>query len=392
MKKIFGILIVFAISVAINTNYVFAQAGKGNNCSDFDITMSNISGGPFNEGESNTINFTTRGVANNESYTFIFLGNTNNPPDKRIEITKSATNGIISFSTNDNRIFQAGNWTIKLKGKGIVNPPTGECSLERGYKVVGPRCTGLSISQISRDDSSAAGLCFYDPNGGCLDIEHNVYVKASVINSDGRPYTGTIKYELSPEGGSRTGSATNGIVTKNFGKLRNNYYSAVVKQGNAVLCSMNFEISLSCNEKEDSCQEIEFNGAISLDPDEFSLCKQIPEEQVKQRNDCLACTGGTEDNEGNEGVWTAIGCIKRDPQAIIETLVTVGLSIGGGFALITFLAAGFIYSTSQGSPEKVKNAKEMMTASVVGILFIIFSVTILQFIGWSILKIPGFGG
>ena len=129
-----------------------------------------------------------------------------------------------------------------------------------------------------------------------------------------------------------------------------------------------------------------------MGPDEFSLCKQIPEEQVEQRSACLACTEGTDDYEGNAGVWTAIGCIKRDPQAIIEKLVTVGLGIGGGFALLMFLTAGFIYSTSQGSSEKVKNAKEMVTASIVGIVFVIFSVTILQFIGWSILKIPGFGG
>jgi len=33
----------------------------------------------------------------------------------------------------------------------------------------------------------------------------------------------------------------------------------------------------------------------------------------------------------------------------------------------------------------------MITEAVVGVLFILFSVTILQFIGADVLKIPGFG-
>ena len=39
----------------------------------------------------------------------------------------------------------------------------------------------------------------------------------------------------------------------------------------------------------------------------------------------------------------------------------------------------------------IKEAKEMITSAIVGSLFIIFSITILQFIGVSILHIPGFG-
>ncbi len=65
--------------------------------------------------------------------------------------------------------------------------------------------------------------------------------------------------------------------------------------------------------------------------------------------------------------------------------------MSGGVALLTFLAAGFIFSTSQGDPKAYGKAKEMMTAAIVGILFVIFSITILQFIGYEILKIPGFG-
>ena len=65
--------------------------------------------------------------------------------------------------------------------------------------------------------------------------------------------------------------------------------------------------------------------------------------------------------------------------------------MGGGVALIMTLAGGFILSTSQGDPQKANQAKEMITNSVIGLLFVIFSVIILQFIGVTILQIPGFG-
>lgn len=138
-------------------------------------------------------------------------------------------------------------------------------------------------------------------------------------------------------------------------------------------------------------------GATTVGKDSFSLCKQISEDQVDARglslrDQCLECTGGSLEDEKDGGVWTAIGCIQRDPTSIIERLIRVGLGLSGGVALITFLAAGFIFSTSQGDPKEYGKAKEMMTASIVGLIFIIFSITILQFIGYSILKIPGFGG
>ena len=80
------------------------------------------------------------------------------------------------------------------------------------------------------------------------------------------------------------------------------------------------------------------------------------------------------------------------PEQIAGELIRLGLSIGGGIGLLMILGAGFIFSTSQGDPKRVGDAKDLMTAAVTGLLFIIFSVTILQFIGFSVLQIPGFGG
>ena len=55
------------------------------------------------------------------------------------------------------------------------------------------------------------------------------------------------------------------------------------------------------------------------------------------------------------------------------------------------LVGAFMLSVSQGDPNKTKEAKEIITSAIIGLLFVIFSVTILQFVGVEILHIPGFG-
>jgi hypothetical protein len=55
------------------------------------------------------------------------------------------------------------------------------------------------------------------------------------------------------------------------------------------------------------------------------------------------------------------------------------------------LYAGLLLSTSQGDPKRVDEAKAAITSAVAGAFFLIFSVTILRFIGTTLLQIPGFG-
>lgn len=83
--------------------------------------------------------------------------------------------------------------------------------------------------------------------------------------------------------------------------------------------------------------------------------------------------------------------IPTDPLGFVKTLFGIVLSLSGGIALLLIITSGYQLMTSQGNPEKVQAAKETITSAIAGLLFIIFSLAILQIIGVDILRIPGFG-
>lgn len=121
----------------------------------------------------------------------------------------------------------------------------------------------------------------------------------------------------------------------------------------------------------------------------FELCNQIIDDGMKQQ--CQNCMSGSTSTSKQPGVWTAIGCIGRDPESITQRLIQLGIGMGGGLCLITCLVGGFLLTTSEGNPKKVEEAREMITGAIIGLLFVLFSVIALQFIGVTIFHIPGFG-
>lgn len=88
---------------------------------------------------------------------------------------------------------------------------------------------------------------------------------------------------------------------------------------------------------------------------------------------------------------TALGIIPTQPTAFIAQILVIILSFAGGIAILLIINAGYHIMMSGGNPEKLQEAREGLTSALVGLLFIIFSVAILQFIAYSVLHIPGFG-
>lgn len=90
-------------------------------------------------------------------------------------------------------------------------------------------------------------------------------------------------------------------------------------------------------------------------------------------------------------ISTAIGCVPvlGGQQDFVNFILSWAIGIGGGIAFLLIVYAGFMIMTSSGNPERLKAGQELLTAAISGLILLIFSVFILNFIGVKILKIPG---
>lgn len=104
-----------------------------------------------------------------------------------------------------------------------------------------------------------------------------------------------------------------------------------------------------------------------------------------------ACTSGGGISCGADGIATAIGCIHTQPTALVKDLLKFLIGIAGGIAFLLMVLGAFEMITSAGNPESLQAGKDRFTQAIIGLLFVVFSVLLLQLIGLDILGIPGFG-
>lgn len=86
-------------------------------------------------------------------------------------------------------------------------------------------------------------------------------------------------------------------------------------------------------------------------------------------------------------VDTALGCIPTEPAELVKWVLGWSIAIGGGLAVLLSLWGGVTIILAGGNPEKINEGKEVITSAISGILFILFSVFLLRFIGVDILGI-----
>lgn len=277
-----------------------------------------------------------------------------------------------------------------------VNSLGGNCTL-KVYQLRGPGCTGST-------PTGSCQQCYSGGSAGCSAKDVTTKVEVAGLTNANQPYSGNVTLFISGQNGGSASSASQ-TISNGSGALDvtffdpDNYTIQAKGIGNNGAsydfpnCATTVTISDTCNDTDPaSCETTPVTAEPGQDLTAYMLCDQIDRDQFDQQYQaCVDCVGGAKP-EDQEGVWTAIGCIKREPAQIAQALIKLGLMMGGGVALLMMLVAGFILSVSQGDPKRIEDARDMVTASFMGLIFIIFSVTILQFIGFSILRIPGFGG
>lgn len=98
--------------------------------------------------------------------------------------------------------------------------------------------------------------------------------------------------------------------------------------------------------------------------------------------------------------FTMLGCItsgtgvgfKEGAPSFVQAMLNVIFTLSGGLAFLYLMYGGFIILTSQADPERLNYGRRLITGSIVGLIFTIGSVFMVNLIGSGILHIPGFGG
>ncbi|MDP3724546.1 MAG: pilin [bacterium] len=97
-----------------------------------------------------------------------------------------------------------------------------------------------------------------------------------------------------------------------------------------------------------------------------------------------------QNEESGVVIHTGIGCIPTTPSALLGFLLRFAIGIGGGAALLIMAFGSIQMMTAQGDPEKLNEGREKFVGALAGLLFIVFSIFLLNVIGVQIFAIPGF--
>lgn len=154
------------------------------------------------------------------------------------------------------------------------------------------------------------------------------------------------------------------------------------------VCSVSFTVGTAANPGSvtgstgGTLSTIPNIGPCSIVPGQPSSCSFGGGKEVKE------CT--LENDKNNPGIATAIGCIHTTPAGFVKDFLTFTVAAGGGIAFLMMLLGAFGMITSAGNPDALKAATDRFTSAIIGLLFVIFAVLLMQIIGVGILAIPGF--
>lgn len=273
------------------------------------------------------------------------------------------------------------------------------------YRDCGPFCnhgSPLCLREVTMSQGSANPnyRCTWDKGQTAYNLCIHAATDADLQNSSTSIYctaagncTGVMNETFNP---SITGEDENGqrytCINMDVAQVANFVRAATtlkadVKINGQTVCS----VGINPEDRAETAEQIDEEKAKLAG---FDYCKQAP--AGPQRSECEKCVGTVDPSPNGEPaeqsrIWTAVGCVRVSGAGLTEDIVGLLLGVSGGIALLTILGGAFIFATSQGDTSKVKQGKEMITAAVMGIIFIIFSVIILDFIGVKLLRIPGLG-
>ena len=98
--------------------------------------------------------------------------------------------------------------------------------------------------------------------------------------------------------------------------------------------------------------------------------------------------------------YTMIGCISTNTEdftkpgaagGVVQPLLNLLFGASGGLAFIYLIYGAFILMTSQSEPDRINKGKRIIWGAIIGLIFVLCSLFIVNLVGNGILKLPGFG-
>jgi len=83
---------------------------------------------------------------------------------------------------------------------------------------------------------------------------------------------------------------------------------------------------------------------------------------------------------GEDSIKDATGLGNKDPRAIAASVINVILGFLGIIAVVIILVGGFKWMTAQGNDDKVGEAKQLLTAGVIGLVIVLAAFGIAKFV------------
>lgn len=96
--------------------------------------------------------------------------------------------------------------------------------------------------------------------------------------------------------------------------------------------------------------------------------------------------------------YTFLGCLgggssfseENAGGLFVQSILNIIFSTVGGIAFLYLIYGSFVIITSQSDPERLNYGKRIISGAIIGLIFSLSSVFIINFIASGILKLPGF--
>ncbi len=252
-------------------------------------------------------------------------------------------------------------------------------------------CGQVTISQV-RSAGGKTKVCYYNGFEDCLDtkITPVTFNFSNVTEKKGNPYNGELDIRVNSAvqlqgGGDRVQISNGSGVFQHHETFDPKSHRMEIYNSQGIkVCDFHFTVKNNCEADECNPQKGEYDA--DYDPQKanpFILCSQVAD--LDKQSECMACS------HTHNGIWTAIGCIPTDIKSIVTVIIKIAMSLAIAFVILIIFVSSLIISTSQGEPNKLTEAKDHIVSAVIGLLFLVFSIAILEFIGIELFHIPGFG-